>query len=121
MNITNRLVDAGLDVDLAGLAGTPGRWMRLAADGRLPKAVLASTLAPESRSEFLDACAGIERALTEACAAKKDFCLESGCALEGEVCLEAVLKADAGYHRACAAKWLVVFTDPHNRIDAWKA
>jgi hypothetical protein len=120
MNSTDRLVDAGLDAELASLIGTPEQLIRFAKDGRVPKAVLASALTPEKRRMFLDTCAGIERELTEKCTAKQDPCLESGCALEGEVCLEAVLRAGDGYCKACAASWLAVFADPNNRLEAWR-
>ena len=54
------------------------------------------------------------------------ICLESGCALEGEACLDALLKAGPEYHKACARLWTadlrrstescrVKLADPHRR------
>ena len=92
---------------------------KLAEDGNLSKSVLADSLTPEARYAFLDKCAAIERRLTTQCAATGEPCLESGCALEGEACLNAVLNADAEYHQACAAEWLILFSDPHKRSAEW--
>ena len=95
--------------------------VKLAENGNLTKFVLADSLTPESRYAFLDRCAGIEQRLTTQCSATGETCLESGCALEGEACLNAVLNADAEYHKACAAEWLVFFSDPANRAEAWNS
>ena len=92
---------------------------KLAKDGNPAKADLADSLIPEARYAFLDKCAAIERRLTTQCAATGEPCLESGCALEGEACLNAVLNADAEYHQACAAEWLILFSDPHKRSAEW--
>lgn len=93
--------------------------VKLAEDGNLTKLVLADSLTPEARYAFLDRCAAIEQRLTTECAATGEPCLESGCALEGEACLNAVLSADTEYQKACAAEWLVFFSDPANRAEAW--
>jgi len=80
--------------------------VKAAAEGRIPKHVLAGLLPAGKRIAFLDACTRIEKAYTEACTATGDPCLESGCALEGEVCLQPLLRAGEEYHKACAAEWL---------------
>jgi len=91
-----------------------------AIDGRLTKHTLANLLVPESRREFLDACATIEASYTTACAAAKDPCLESGCSCEGEICLQPLLRASAEYHRACGAVWAKLFTHRERRDPAWR-
>jgi hypothetical protein len=82
--------------------------VRHASEGRLPKHVLAGLLPLENRGPFLDACNTIEKRYTEECTASGDPCLESGCALEGEVCLQPLLRAGDDYHKACAAEWLKI-------------
>lgn len=99
---------------------TPEELMRIAEQGRLPKGVLVKLLDIEHRHAYLDACARIEKKYTEDCTAGNDPCLESGCAVEGEICLQPLLRAGTEYHRACAAEWLKLFADPRNRIDALK-
>src|SRR5262249_4136843 len=98
----------------------PQAFMRFAAEGRLPKDILMGLLALERREAYAKACEAIEKKYTDECAAKKDPCLESGCAVEGEVCLEALLRAGTDYHKACAAEWIKLFANPRNRIDAWR-
>jgi hypothetical protein len=97
---------------------TPERLMKYAAEGRLTKHALATTLTAEPRRVFLDACAAIERRYTDECSAAKDPCLASGCAVEGEVCLEPLLRAGTHYHRACAAEWVKLYADRENRVDS---
>jgi len=99
--------------------GTLEELMKIAEQGRLPKSVLVNLLDIEHRHAYLDACARIEKKYTEDCTATNDPCLESGCAVEGEVCLQPLLRAGIEYHRACAAEWIKLFADPRNRIDAW--
>ena len=94
---------------------TPERLMALAAEGRLTKHALATRLAAQPRQVFLEACAVIERKYTEDCAASKDLCLESGCSMAGEVCLQPLLKAGTEYHKACAAEWVKLFANRENR------
>ena len=106
--------------DVDQCVGSPEELMRVAAQGRLPKSALVNLLALEHRQAFLDACAVIERKYTEDCTATNDPCLESGCAVEGEICLQPLLRAGVEYHRACAAEWTKLFADPRNRIDALK-
>ncbi len=108
---------------LEQLVGSPEKLMEFAADGHLSKDVLAHLLSPENRQAYLDACAEVERAYTEACAATNDPCLESGCSMdqaEGDICLQPLLRAGSEYHKACAAEWVTRFRRPRNRIDAWK-
>jgi hypothetical protein len=99
--------------------GTAEQLMKIAEQGRLPKRALAALLDIGHRQTFLDACAVIEKKYTETCAAN-DPCLESGCAVEGEICLQPLLRAGTEYHRACAVEWIKLFADPRNRIDALK-
>ena len=100
--------------------GTPERLMTFAEDGHLPKGVLVGLLAIENRQPYLEACANIEKEYTEECTARNDPCLESGCAVEGETCLQPLLGVGIEYHKACAAEWIKVFRRPENRIDAWR-
>jgi hypothetical protein len=91
------------------------RFIQYAAEGRLTKHALATRLAPEPRRLFLDACAAIEKKFTDDCAATGDHCLQSGCALQGEVCLEPLLRAGTEYHKACGAEWVRLFGERHTR------
>lgn len=102
--------------------GSAERLMAYAEAGHLPKHVLADLLDADQRPAYLSACARIERRYTEACTAKNDPCLVSGCSVEGEdeICLQPLLEAGAEYHRACAAEWLELFRTPANRIEAWR-
>lgn len=97
---------------------TPDQLMALAADGRFTKDELAGLLAIENRRAFLDACADIEKQFTEDCATKNGPCLESGCSVQGEICLQPLLHAGSAYYRACAAAWLPIFREPKNRSDS---
>lgn len=99
---------------------TPEKLMTFAAAGHLPKRVLADLLVGPRRQAFLEACAAIEKKYTEECTAQNDPCLESGCAVAGEVCLQPVLRAELDYHRACAAEWIKVFASRGNRVEAWR-
>ena len=90
--------------------------LRYAEEGRLTKHVLATTLTPEPRRQFLEACAAIERKYTDDCEAAKDPCLESGCSAEGEICLQPLLRAGTEYHRACASEWAKLFAHTGNRL-----
>ena len=73
--------------------GSPDKLMTFAAEGRLTKQVLGSLLGADDALAYLDACSVIEQQYTADCAAKDDPCLESGCAVEGEVCLEPLLQS----------------------------
>jgi|SRR5688572_5897059 hypothetical protein len=75
----------------------------------LDKDTLAQLLPSEPRAVFLAGCAQVERDLTRACAEHGDVCLQSGCALEGESCLNALLKAAPEYNKACGRLWLPLF------------
>ena len=99
--------------------GTPAKLMTFAEEGHLPKQVLAHLLSPEKRPAYDAACAAVEKRYTKACTDKDDPCLESGCSLEGEVCLQPLLEAGIEYHKACAAEWIKTFKDPKNRVDSW--
>ena len=83
--------------------------MDFTAEGMLDKDALARLLPPEPRAFFLAGCAQIERDLTRACAAHGDFCLASGCALEGESCLNALMNAAPAYNKACGQLWLPLY------------
>ena len=100
--------------------GTPERLMAFAGAGHLPKQALVNLLRVDQRDGYLKACAGLERRYTEACRAENDPCLASGCAAEGEICLQPLLGADVDYARDCAAEWVRLFRNPSNRIDVWK-
>ena len=117
MNGTIYLKD---NADADQCIGTLDTLMKVAEQGRLPKSVLVNLLDLGHRHAFLAACAVIEKRYTEDCTATNDPCLESGCAAEGEICLQPLLRAGIGYHRACAAEWIKLFADPRNRVDAWK-
>jgi len=90
--------------------------VKYAMEGRLTKHALATMLTPDARRRFLDACAVIEKKYTEACTATNDPCLESGCSLEGEICLEPLLRAGTEYHKACAAEWRKLYAKQENRV-----
>ena len=77
-----------------------------AREGRLSKDTLAGLLEGKSRSEFLAACAQIEKRFTEECTATGDPCLDSGCALEGEICLQPLLQDESAYLKALGAEWI---------------
>jgi hypothetical protein len=79
------------------------------------KAELADRLNPAARTEFLHACAAIEKRYTEACTATHDPCLESGCSLEGEICLQPLERAGDEYTRACEEAFDELYRDPRNR------
>ncbi len=85
--------------------GTPDKLMVFAAEGRLTKQVLGSLLGADDRLAYRETCAVIEKQYTDDCAAKNDPCLEEGCAVEGEICLEPLLRAGPEFHRACGAAW----------------
>ena len=99
---------------------TTAQVIAYAIQGRLTKHALATLLVPESRRGFLDACATIETSYTDACAAAKDPCLESGCSCEGAICLQPLLRAGAGYQRACGTAWATLFADGRHRDPAWR-
>jgi hypothetical protein len=93
---------------------TPERLMRFAAEGRLTKHALARLLTEQPRRVFLDACAAIELKYTDDCSAKEP-CLESGCSMEGEACLQPLLRANTEFHKACATEWVALFATRENR------
>ena len=82
--------------------------MDLTAETLLDKEILAHLLPSEPRAVFLAGCAQVERDLTRACA-ERGGCLESGCALEGESCLNALLNAAPEYNQECGRLWLPLF------------
>jgi hypothetical protein len=103
--------------------GTAEHLIALAREGQLSKSLLAALLETDVRPRYLNACAEIERRFTEACAAKNDPCLASGCSVdgvEGEACLQPLLSDETEYQKACAAAWVSFFADPRNRIPAWQ-
>jgi len=110
-------VKDGAEVDQC--VGTSEELLKFAEQGRLPKGVLVNLLDTEHRQEYLDACAVVEKKYTRDCA-KNDPCLESGCAVQDEICVQPLLRAGTEYHKKCAAEWIKLFADPRNRIDAWK-
>jgi len=97
---------------------TPQQMLQYANEGRLTKHALATTLAPEPRQKFLDACMAIERKLTIECGGSKDPCMEAGCSAGDEICLQPILRAGTEYHKACAAEWAkLFFGDVANRSE----
>jgi len=88
---------------------SPSQLINLAKRGMLAKTEMAELLPEQSQAEFLAACARVEHAVTDACAAHGDFCLASGCAMDGEVCLNALLNAGLDFNKACAQLWLPLF------------
>ena len=114
MNGSYRLIDPDRTMR------SPEELLTFAAEGHLPKRTLASLLKSEYRRLYLEACANIEKQYTEDCAAQNDPCLESGCAVvgvEGETCLQPLLRASLAYHKACAAEWMNIFRNPNARSD----
>jgi hypothetical protein len=74
----------------------------------MSKTELAALLEPEYRRAFLERCAAIEKQYTEECAARNDPCLDSGCSVagvEGEACLQPLLRSETEYRKACVAEW----------------
>ena len=100
---------------------TPEQVMTHAINGRLSKHALATLLTPAARQAFFAACSGIEMQYTEACRAMNDPCLESGCSMEGERCLQPLLNAGSDYTKACGAEWAKLFADAANRDGSWKS
>lgn len=98
----------------------PEQVIAFAEAGQLPKQVLASLLTARARRPFYDACSAIELRYTEACRAKNDPCLESGCSAEGERCLQPLLDAGTEYLKACGASWAPLFADVSNREPSWR-
>lgn len=94
---------------------TPDRIIELARSGEVPKLQLAELLNANARQTFLNVCASIEKRYTEACTARHEPCLEGGCALEGEVCLQPVERAHPEYERACGDAFVDLYVDPRNR------
>ena len=111
-----RTVRAYFDAHL----GSPEKLMTFVVDGSVPKESLTSLLAIGRRAGYLDACAAIDKTYTDQCAPTNGPCLESGCALEGEVCLQPLLRAGTAPRKAYAAAWIRLFADTGNRIEAWK-
>jgi hypothetical protein len=99
--------------------GSPERLMAFAAQGRVDKQILGRLLDSSQGRAYLDACTVIERQYTAECGGAGDPCLASGCSLEGESCLEPLLKAGPEYQKACGAVWNTLFEDPRHRIQAW--
>jgi hypothetical protein len=98
---------------------TPEHLIELAENGELSKQALVGLLAVNKRQAFLDACAAVEKQYTDECAASGSPCLEGGCAVQGEMCLQPLLRAEVDYHKACGRVWLTLFADPRNRVTSW--
>jgi len=108
------------DAEVVTYLGSPDRLMTVAREGRLSNFMLASLLESDSRQQFLNACAALEKRFTAECPAHGDTCLADGCAMDGEVCLQALLKAGSAFQQACAREWIQLFKVEKNRIPAWK-
>jgi hypothetical protein len=100
---------------------TTERVMTQATEGHLSKHALASLLTDQARHAFLAACARIELKYTEDCRALNDPCLDSGCSMEGDRCLQPLLRAGTEYQKACGAEWAKIFAERDNREASWKA
>jgi hypothetical protein len=98
----------------------PEQVIDSAVKGALTKHALATLLTAAARRPFFDACARIESEYTEACRAKGDPCLASGCSAEGERCLQPLIAAGTDYHKACGREWARLFADPANRDSSWR-
>ena len=94
---------------------SPNQLIELARAGHFSKPDLAELLNPNARKTFLNFCASIEKRYTEACTSKHDPCLEGGCALDGEVCLQPLENAGVEYDRACGNAFVELYLDPKNR------
>jgi hypothetical protein len=116
----DKVIDVA-DSEIITYLGSPERLMAFAEEGHLSKFALGSLLEPNSRHQFLEACTELEKRFTQQCASNGDPCLEDGCAMDGEVCLQAVLKGGGAFQQACAAEWLRMFRIEGNRIDEWKS
>ena len=93
--------------------------MHFAEQGLLDKFEMAHLLPPATEVDFLRACEDVEKALTRACTDHGDHCLASGCAMEGESCLNAILNAGPEYNKACGRQWVALFSNPANRCKGW--
>lgn len=100
--------------------GSVGKLIIFAEQGRLSEAVLASLLITAKREEFLKSCTDVAKKFTERCPTISGPCLEDGCALSGEVCLNALLASSDEYFRECASAWKSLFVLPENRIANWR-
>jgi hypothetical protein len=108
------------DSEVVTYLGSPDRLMTVAGEGHLSKFALASVLESDSRQQFLDSCAVLEKRFTADCPAHGETCLADGCAMDGEVCLQALLKAGSAFQQACAAEWTQLFKVERNRVAAWR-
>ena len=110
-----------MDTALRDFIGTPEHLIRLAQEGRFAKQVLVTLLADDKRQAYLEACAAVEKQYTDACAHSGDPCLAGGCAVEGEICLQPLLRADIDYFKKCGQEWATLFADPANRVEPWRS
>jgi len=105
---------------IAATIATPEQVMTEATAGRFSKHALIGLLAPAARPAFAAACAKIEIGYTEKCRSSNDPCLESGCSMNGDRCLQPLLVAGTEYDQACGAEWARLFADPENRDATWQ-
>ena len=99
--------------------GNPEKLMAFATEGHLTKQILGNLLTADDARAYVAACTNIEKQFTADCPPNDGPCLESGCSLEGEVCLEPLLRAGAEYHKACGVAWRTLFENPQRRTQAW--
>ena len=109
-----------MDSATRDFTGAPEHLIALAQQGQLSKELLVGLLAREKRQAYLNACTAIEKGFTEDCTASGDPCLEGGCALEGDICLQPLLRWHSDYLKACGQEWARLFVDPRNRSDTWR-
>jgi hypothetical protein len=100
---------------------TPEQLLALSKEGRMAKRELVSFLAADTRHAYLDVCAAIEKRYTAECSASGDPCLEDGCALAGEICLQPIMRAEREYLKECGREFARLFADPRNRAEAWRS
>jgi hypothetical protein len=100
---------------------TPEDVMIRAIEGRVSTHALAGLLTAEARRAFFQACGRIEQRYTNECRGANDPCLESGCSMDGERCLQPILRAGVEYERACGEEWVKLFADGANRDASWQA
>ena len=98
------------------VVASPSQVIERARAGEWSKFELAELLNSNARKTFLNFCGAIEKRYTEACTEAHDPCLESGCALEGEVCLQPLERAGVEYDRACGSAFVELYLDPKNRV-----
>ncbi len=93
--------------------------MHFAEQGILAKAEMAELLrSARQGATFLARAAEVEKGFHACVRCARRLCLASGCALEGESCLNAILNAGPEYNKACGRQWVALYSNPANRGKA---